>query len=464
MSQRVTRRSFLGTSGRAAAGIAAGLTAGPLLRSGQGAEANERFGVALIGCGGMGRYKLGNFMDTGQCEVVALCDVDPSHAEGAAQDVEKKRGKTPQKEKDYRRVLDRKDVDAVIIATPDHWHAAPMIAACAAGKDVYCEKPCCHNIREGRLMVEAAKKYKRVVQVGTHQRSIPHIQEARRFIQEGKLGLITMTNTFTYGNEFPNGMGSVPAGASLPEGVDYDMWLGPAPQREFNPHRFHGSWRWFFDYASGMVGDWNVHLQDIIMWTMDTPAPISVSTIGGKWALRDDRDTPDTMQTVYEFGPCKLAPEGYVHTYTMRKASGKPWDAGGYGMEFHGTNGMLRLTRSEWKIEADREDWKQPNSPFRIEGFRKEFPGADGEAHLAHVRDFLAAVRTRGTPIASIERHYNTVTACHLANVSLRCGHKVFWDAEKAMCFCDRELRTPDEAANRFLSREYRKGYELPEV
>ncbi len=461
MSDRLTRRAFLSHSGKTAAGIAAGLSAGTLLRDARGAEANEKFQIALIGCGGMGRYKLGNFMDSKLCDVVAVCDVDESHAAGAAEDVKKKLGTTPRQVKDYREVCDMKDIDIVIVATPDHWHAIPMLTAVAAGKDVYCEKPCCHNIKEGRAMVDAAKKHKRVVQVGTHQRSIPHIQQARDFVRAGKLGTVSMTQTFTYGNESPDGMGQ-PKAEPVPPGVDYDMWLGPAPVHEFNRHRFHGSWRWFFDYAAGMVGDWNVHLQDIIMWTMGVTAPVSVATSGGKLILTDDRDTPDVMQAVYEFGPCANAPKGFVHTYTMRKVSGKPWDAGGYGMDFNATNGLLHLTRDQWRIEADRENWSKPDSPFRIEGFKKDFPGADGNAHLAHVMNFLECVRSRGTPIASIESHFNTVAACHLANVSLRVGRKIFWDARKEQCFKDRELTVPDAEANQLLTREYRKGYELP--
>ncbi len=463
MSDQLTRRAFLGNSSRAAAGIAAGLTAGTLLRDARAADENETFTVALIGCGGMGRYKLGNFMETKQCKVAAVCDVDPAQMEAAAKAVADKLGNVPEKIADYRKVLDNKDIHIVIIGTPDHWHAAPMMAAVAAGKDVYCEKPCCHNIREGRLMVDAARKYKRVVQVGTHQRSMPHIQEAREFVRGGKLGVISMTNTFTYGNDSPDGLGHAPD-TDPPPGVNYDAWLGPAPVRPYNRRRFHSSWRWYFDYAAGMVGDWNVHLQDIIMWTMGVTAPISVSTSGGKFVLTDDRDTPDTMQSVYEFGPCEAAPKGFVQTYTMRKASGKPWSAGGYGMDFHGTNGYLHMTRGDWKLEADKKSWDDPKSEWRAQSFNKPAEGADQKAHLDHVLNFLECCRSRKTPIASIELHFHTVTACHLANVSLRVGRKVFWDAKKELCFKDRELTSPDEEANRLLTREYRAGYELPNV
>jgi predicted dehydrogenase len=421
--------------------------------------ANERFTVALIGCGGMGRYKLNNFMDTKQCDVVAICDVDDEMLEAADKDVQKKTGKAPKHVKDYRKVIDMKDLDIVIVATPDHWHAAPMMLACQAGKDVYVEKPCCHNILEGRAMVNAAKKYDRIVQVGTHQRSGPHMQEARKFVQDGKLGLISATQTYTYGNETPDGMGHAPD-TDVPPGVDYDMWLGAAPKRPFNRRRFHGSWRWYFDYGCGMVGDWNVHLQDIIMWTMETPFPIAVCSMGGHLLVGDDRDTPDTMQTIYWFPPSKLAPKGHVHTYSLRKASGRPWWAGGYGMDFHGTNGYLHLDRSGWRVEPDKVDWGKGGSPNRIEPVEKK--GAD--SHPEHVVNFLDCVRSRKTPIASIEKHFTTVAACHLANVSLKVGRKIWWDHKKELCFRDEDLKVPDKEANALLGREYRNGYELPEV
>lgn len=465
---RMTRRTFIGT-GSAAIAAAASLKT---MVSARAAGPNEKFGVALIGCGGMGRYKLGNFCDSKQVDVVAVCDVDDSCMDQAVALVKEKLGTQPARIKDFRKVLERKDVDMVIIGTPDHWHAIPMVLACQAGKDVYCEKPCCHNVREGQAMLAAARKYNRIVQVGTHQRSMPHLQAAREFVRQGKLGVISMTNTYTYGNDSPDGLGHAPD-SPVPAGVDYDTWLGPAPVRPFNRRRFHSSWRWYFDYGCGMVGDWNVHLQDIVMWTLGVRAPLSVSTSGGKLVLTDDRDTPDVMQSVYDFGPVPgLAPKGFVQTYTMRKTSGKPWSAGGYGMDLHGTNGYLHMDRGVWRLEADRENWNVPDSPFRYQdetgerkaGFRNEAPGADGQAHLDHVLNFLASVRSRKQPIASIEEHYHSVVSCHLANVSLQVGRKIFWDHQRVACFRDPQLSQEDTQANAYLSREYRKGYELPKV
>ena len=227
-----------------------------------------------------------------------------------------------------------------------------------------------------------------------------------------------------------------------------------------------------------MVGDWNVHLQDIIMWTLGARYPISVSCVGGKYILTDDRTTPDLMQAVYEFGPMENAPNGFVQTYTMSKVSGKPWDAGGYGMDFHGTNGMIHLTRTDYITDPDKWDWKRygenaligPNgSEWRLGNMTREQKnrvdsGADGAAHKKHVEDFLACIRSRKAPLANIESHYNTVAACHLANVSLRVGRRIFWDHEKELCFKDRDLKIEDAEANALLTREYRRGFELPTV
>lgn len=473
MSDPVTRRDFLETTGMAFAGatvLGAGMSGCASAGGDRAAAAavaanrrligsNDTINVALIGCGGMGRFNLTFFLDDGKCNAVAVCDLDEERLDLACEVVEQRGGQRPARYKNYREVLDRQDIDAVIIATPDHWHAIPVLEAIAAGKDVYCEKPASHNIREGRLMIDAACKYKAVVQVGTQQRSAQHMQDARDFIRSGQLGEISMTETYTYGNDAPDGMGHAPD-EPAPAGIDYDMWLGPAPARPFNPRRFHHNWRWYFDYAAGMVGDWNVHLQDITMWTLKTPHAKAVSASGGKFVLTDDRDTPDTMLATYEFDSGPYTPNGYVHIYTMRKASGPPWHAGGYGMVFYGSKGKLHLDRNGWEVIGDAIDWRDPDAGRLVPNAKH-----GGERHHErHVLNFLECMRTRQTPIASIEDHHNIVTACHLANVSLRAGRKVFWDHQKELCFKDEELRIPDPKANQYLARDYRTGYELPKV
>jgi predicted dehydrogenase len=456
MSHRSSRRSFLQTTGKTTAGVTAGLATTTLLRDAKAGAANDKVNVALIGCGGQGNYDLGkcldNYKDT---ECIALCDVDDSQLAKVADNVAAKRPDSakPERVKDFRRVLDNKDVHAVFIGTPDHWHAIPMILACQAGKDVYVQKPCCHNIAEGRVMVDAAKKYERVVQVGTQQRSGSHFKAAVKYIQQGKLGKISMTKTFTYGNETISKVLDAKDEDSPPPGVDYDMWLGPAPERKFNRNRFHNNFRWFFDYAAGMVGDWNVHLQDIVVWAMGNPQPKSVNADGGKLVLTDNRDTPDTMVATYDYGD-------FVQVYELRKASGPPWDRKGYGIEFHGTNGKLFVDRSGWNVDPDPEDWKAEPYKWRTKELRR--PGS--KQIEPHIGDFLKCIKSRKQPIANIADHFVSVSACHLANISIRVGRKIYWDATKEQCFSDAALTTPDAGANALLKREYRKGYELPTV
>jgi predicted dehydrogenase len=450
----VTRRQFIGKSGKGAV-AAAGVTT--LLREAKAVEANEKVNVALIGCGGMGRYDLRDFMRAPEVNPVAVCDVDPKRLGEAAKEVEKTSGKAPQQIKDFRQVIDMKDVDVCIVGTPDHWHAAPMILACQAGKDVYVEKPCSHNVLEAKAMVEAAAKFKRVTQVGTQQRSGKHFKEVHDYIQAGKLGQITHTATWNYGNEAPDGLGSDPD-SDPPPGVDYDMWLGAAPLLPFNKRRFHGSFRWYFDYAAGMVGDWNVHLQDIVHWALDAPAPTSVTSVGGKWAVKDDRDTPDTMVSTYQF-------PDFVHTYTMRKANGQPWHKGGYGIEFYGTNGTLFVNRQTYRIVPDAA--LDDDKKLRCEAidFTRSADISEGDdQHMPHVQDFLDCVKSRENPICHVGEHFRTVVACHLANVSYKVGRQLFWSQEKMSCFRDEGHRIPDARANELLGRYYRKGYELPKV
>ena len=513
MKNPVTRRQFLETGSIVAGAAAVGAalsgcgTNNAAMASGAGQSpdakvsrrkvaANEKFNIALVGCGGMGSYKLSNFVASKQVNLVAVCDVDDSQmaddhfmgvakvVAGAEEPMKEALAKKPERIKDYRKVMDRKDIDLVIVATPDHWHAAPMMLAVASGKDVYCEKPCCHNIREGRRMVDAAKKYGAVVQVGTHQRQIPHIQEAREFIRAGKLGAISMTNTYTYGNDTPNGMGGDPDGP-VPAGVDYDMWLGAAKVLPFNKRRFHNTWRWFFDYGCGMVGDWNVHLQDIIMWTMGATSPLSVSCVGGHMLIEDDRTTPDVMQAVYEFATPEGAPtskKGFVQTYTMRKVSGKPWSAGGYGMDFCGTNGMIHLTRNDYNTDPDKWDWNfwdakknqgkvgENGSEWRLGNMTKEqknrnFPGADQLAHQKHVENFFECVqrsasrrwpRSSRTTIRWPPATWRTYRCSSAAgSTGTARPNSATWTAI---------TRRLDQEANKYLGREYRKGFELPNV
>ncbi len=403
---------------------------------------SEQIRVALVGCGGMGRYNLSDFLRCPAVHCVAVCDVDAKHMDETEKEVGRKReGMKPDKIKDYRAVLDRKDVDVVICGTPDHWHGLVGVHSCQAGKDLYCEKPLTHNIKEGRAMVDAARKHKRVVQVGTQQRSGEHFQEAVEIVRTGRLGKITSCKTWNYGNIAPEGVG-FKKDCAPPAHVDYDMWLGPAPKRPFNPNRFHYEFRWFFDYAGGKVTDWGVHLIDIVLWAMQVHHPRSVVAMGGKYCLRDNRDTPDTIDVIYDFVDFTL-------TYSHRACNGRKVNGRHYGISFHGTNGTLAVDRNGYTLYPETEKKagvEVPKIPPKTRG--------KTDQHWPHVQNFIECLKTRKRPIADIEDIHHSTTVCNLGNIAYKVGRQIYWDGAK-------EQIIGDEAANRLTGREMRKPYTL---
>jgi predicted dehydrogenase len=419
--------------------------------------ANEKVRLALIGAGSRGNQLLDAYLRRDEVDVISVADIDDHHAGQTAERIKKAKGNTPKTTRDYRELLDDKDLDAVIIATTDHWHAAPTIHACQAGKDVYCEKPLAHNVREGQAMIEASKKYKRVVAVGTQQRSSENFRKAVETVKSGKIGEVFWIQTWNFENISPDGMGK-PADTQPPSHVDYDRWLGPAPKVAFNPSRFHLLFRWYFDYAGGMMSDWGVHLNDIALWALDSKGPKSVSCTGGIFTTDDLRDTPDTMQVVYEFPKCTL-------TYSMRKGNGYKFNGKSYGIMFCGTDGTLMLDRSGHEIIPDHIDepygirfalGNQAPKRRTITLASSSFKAKD-DGLPDHVANFLECLKTRERPTTSVEINHPSTNTCHLGNIAYRLGRKLFWDA-------DREEFKNDAEANALLGREYRKGYELPKV
>ncbi len=291
-NSKISRRDF---SKSAALGVASlAMSAGPMVRNVMGA--NDRISVGLIGSGGMGQADLRDFLRTGQVDCVAVADpYEPNRDAGIMMTNGAAKGYN-----DFREVLDRKDIDAVIIATPDHWHAIPMIMACQAGKDVYMEKPLSHTLVEGRHMVEAAARYNRVVQVGTQQRSGEHFVKAVELVRSGKIGKVTLAETWIHGNQYPEGL-ACPPDTPAPPWFDYDLWLGPAPARPYNRVRTLNNFRWFWDYSGGILTDWGTHLLDIVNWAMGVEAPRTIHATGGNFVLQDCRETPDTLEVVYEY-------------------------------------------------------------------------------------------------------------------------------------------------------------------
>jgi predicted dehydrogenase len=442
----VNRREFLSASAAAA-------LAGPLARADdeKKVSANEKITVALVGCGGMGRANMNDFVRLPEFEIAAVCDVDPKHTNDAMEDLKKRKRPTEkvQQEKDFRRIMDRKDIDAVIVGTPDHWHAYVLIAACANGKDVYCEKPLSHSIVEGRTMVDAAKRNKRIVQVGTQQRSGKHFQDAVKFVQSGKLGHVFACRTWITNNTPPEGNGK-PPDEEPPSGVDYDLWLGPAPKRPFNRNRFHYQFRWFWDYGSGLCNDWGVHLNDIVLWGMNVNAPLAVSAVGGQQEIHDNSDTPDVLDVSYEY-------PGFTHVYTVRRGKGLVGFQGrSHGTEFQGTNGTLMINRDGWIVTPETS----------TSALTAEKHGSS-EQHFAHVQNFLHCLKNRDQkPASDIEAMHRATTTCHLANISYKVKRRIYWNADDERCYrgydyVAKKFLVPDEEANAYLLREPRKPWSL---
>lgn len=454
----ITRRGFMRSAGAAAAGLAlsgGGLTGcaslgnihpavAPAILKGPGLP-SDKIRMALIGCGGRGTNVMEDFMRNKEVEVLAVCDPDSNRAGEFGAAVEKKYGRKPQQHGNYRKILENKDLDAVLVATPDHWHCLAMVHACEAGLDVYVEKPIAHNIVEGRAMVNAARGHQRIAQVGTQQRSAKHFQDAVNFVQSGALGQITLVRTWNNDYEMPNGLG---AGTSeLPAGVDYNMWLGAAPEVPFNSNRFHYQWRWFYDYAGGMLCDWGIHLIDIALWGMKARAPEFVTCVGGLYAVPDNRTTPDTIEATFQFGATEVAPKGFVMTYSNTKAAahGTLAQGPGYGIEFHGINGALFVDRGGWQVRPYEKDGKAA-----MEAVKKSGMTANGP----HIRNFLDCVKSRQAPISDIEIGHRSTTVPMLANIALRTGEGIRWDADKE------EIVGGSKKATQLLGRTYRKPWD----
>jgi predicted dehydrogenase len=345
-------------------------------------------------------------------------------------------------------VLDRKDIDAVIIGTPDHWHALQTVLACEAGQDVYVEKPISVCIGEGRKMVDAARKHRRIVQVGTQQRSGRHFQQAAELVKSGRLGKVTQVRTWNFGNEAPDGIGN-PPDSDPPPDLDWDLWLGPAPKRPFNPNRFGVSperwstFRWFWDYAGGMMTDWGVHWLDIVQMAMGVDAPESVAAVGGKFALRDNRETPDTLLASFQY-------PGFICTYENRSANAGALNGKGNGMLFHGTDATMFLDRQGFEIVPEKRKTGD-TTVERTEAMKVESSNSHAQDHLL---DFIDCVKTRRTPIADIEIGHRSTTTALLGTIAYRTGRRIQWDAA-------RERIIGDKDAERYLMREYRRPWKL---
>lgn len=437
--QPITRRRFLKSSARAALGLSAGtVISGGWGSAGRVRGANERIGVGFIGVGNRGGQLLSAARRNEDVEVIALCDVYQPYLDRWAN---KLGGKVAQY-RDFRYLLERKDIDAVFIATPDHWHALQTISACEAGKDVYVEKPLSLTIVEGRRMVEAARRNHRVVQVGTQRRSSRLYQQLAEMVQKGILGKVTVARCYRLSNMFPQGIGLAPD-SDPPEGLDWDRWLGPRPKRPFNRNIAPYKFRWWRDYSS-QIANWGVHYFDVIRWLLGEEAPASVSAHGGKFAVQDARDIPDTMEVIFEFA------SGCLLIFGQYEASGNPALRSGE-IELRGTLGTLYASSKGFEIVPERGGQFQDPKP-RMEPMKGK--ANEGDLTAQHIRNFLDCVKSRQMPNADVEVGHRSTTFAHLGNIALETQSRIQWDAK-------RERITNHPAANKLLHYEYRPPWKL---
>lgn len=428
----ISRRALLGAAGAVGLGLAA---ARPASARRKRAGANDKLIIGLIGCGGMGAANMRNLMEHGDVEVAAVCDVDKDRMPNDINDVTKKYGRAPAIFHDYRKMLERKDIDAVIVGTPDHWHALNLIHAVEAGKDAYCEKPISHDIVEAKAMAAAVKHFGKIVQVGTWQRSTGEFVNAVEYVRSGKLGKVVLarawkTDPFAVGNVAPS---------TPPSNLDYEFWTGPAAMLPYAPNHVHGNWRWFLNYGSGMTGDWGVHMMDIALLGLskdtDIVMPTEVTSYGGRMAYpTDDRTAPDTVQSIMRFKD----PDCILHWETGRDFAGRP----DHGTEFVGANGRtVRVWRGGWQL-------MEPDGTLLP---KERVPDTND-----HWTNWLECVKSREQPRSNLASMAQTTIVCHLANASLLAGGTVHWSKEK--------MDIVGNAGKGTLSyaRPYRKPWKLP--
>lgn len=428
-----TRRTFF---------LAAAGSAAPAFLS--GASVNERLTVGMMGFRGRGRGLLNGFAEMPDVTVKTICDVDQRLFDRSVAEVSDRQGRAPGVETDFRRLLDDPDIDIVVMGTPTHWHAIPTVLACQAGKHVYVEKPAGHNIAEGRAMLDAARKHDRVVQVGIQSRSGTNYEEACEYIRSGALGKVAFAKGWESARQ--RGIG-YPPDEPVPEGVDYEMWLGPAPKRPFNRNRFHGSWRWFFDYGAGDLGNDGVHRVDYArrglaagfeaMGKTLPDWPTAVSAAGGKLFFDDAQEWPDTLVVTWDY-------PGATLMYEMRNWQPNPIDGEAEGAAVYGENGYVVIGNGTWRAFDE-------NHRIVVRG-----ASTKNDDDARHKRDMLNAIRDGGRPACDIEIGHCASGLVHLGNIAWRTDRKLRFDPETET-FGDNE-------ANRLLGREYRKPWILPDV
>jgi predicted dehydrogenase len=412
------RRHFLKTS-------AAVATLSALNAAGAADRPHDKIVLGILGVHGRGRGLLKGFSSLEGVEIAYVCDPDANVVGPALKDVHPRQQRAPRVVKDLRRVLEDRDVTGVVVATPDHWHALATVWACEAGKHVYVEKPASHNLLEGRAMVEAARRYDRVVQLGTQRRSMAHFARAADFVRSGKLGKVPFARCWIAGNRKTIGH---KADAPVPAGVDYDLWLGPAPERPFNPNRFHYNWHWNWDYGTGELGNNGIHALDAARWLLGLDAPQRIAAGGGQYFYHDDQKTPDTLVVTFDFPGTAVVWEHRIWSKTGLAGES-------FGVALYGEKGTMLFDKNGWHVE---------------DGVRASDKAGDGER--PHLRNFLDCVRDHKRPNADIEEGHKSTRLCHLGNIAYRTGRTLRFDAQT-------ETLVDNPEANKLLGRTYRKPY-----
>jgi predicted dehydrogenase len=416
--------------------------------------ANDRVRMGYIGLGNRGDQVHDGFLEHGDQVTTAVCDLRDDYMEFAI----KKSRATPKKYADYRKLLEDKEVDAVAIATPDHWHAIQFIDACNAGKDVYVEKPLSLTVVEGRRMVEVARKTNRVTQVGIHRRSGKFLQEAVEFVRSGGIGHVTVARAYHVLNQWPTGIGN-PPDTNPPNDAEWDAWLGPAPKAPYNRNRTYYNFRWFYHYSGGQLTNFGVHYMDMMRWCLGKESPQSVVAMGGKFVIKDNREIPDTMEVIWNFGDTLMM-------FAQYNANAAPGNLRGSDMELRGTKGTMYVHGNRWEVVPEKvtEIPTYARTPLDRVSERSYNPSkkpviqeksANGSADTAfHARNFLDCVKSRAKCNCDIETGHISTTNTIIANIAHKTKSYLEWDGKA-------ERFTNNEAANRLLHYKYRAPYKL---
>lgn len=438
------RRNFLSNS-------VGGLTTMAAVMAGTAqakAQASERVRVGVVGAGGRALSLNRTFSANPNCEVVAIADLDPRKLPRAVEEVRTRQGHAPRTESDFRKLIDDPKIDALVIGAPDHWHAIPTILAIQSGKDVYVEKPDGHNIVEGQRMVAAMRKHKKIVQMGSQHRTTERLKSALEYIRSGALGKCLVAKAWESTRQ---GSIGYPKDGQPPAGVNYDMWQGPAPEKPFNPNRFHGRWRWFYDYGTGDLGNDGVHRLDMAVAALNAALeaegldpvglPEKISATGGKWYFDDMQEWPDTMQVTYQYA----GQPPRILTYELRIWAPYNYLEQSEGAALFGEKGYILIGNSGWKAYGPRNKLVKEAGGDSFEG--------------PHVQNFLDCIKTREKPACDLETVGHPASVlCHAGNIAVRVGRTLHLDPET-------ETFTDDKEANALRTRpEYRRPWVLPEV